>query len=93
MGHDDFDLASIFDYSDGEAAVNDIMDLPPDEAAAKLADILQQAWRGQVLALAERIVNDLNSDDYLRLESADARLARLQRNIHHLINGKLRIND
>jgi hypothetical protein len=91
MNYDD--LASIFDYSDGEAAIEAIMDLPPDEAAAKLTDILQAAWRGQVLALAERIVEDLNSDDYLRLESADSRLARLERNLHHIINGKLRTDD
>lgn len=88
MATNDLDL--IFDYSDGKEAIERILDLPPDEGAARLAEIFQQAWYGQVFAMASRIVNDLMSDQYAELESPDARLDRIIRNVHHLLNSRLR---
>lgn len=85
-------MGQLFDWGKGETVVNAIMDLPPEEGIQKLTDLFLEAWRPQVETLATRIVVDLNDTRYNRLEKSNDRVWRIIRNVHNLMEGRLKID-
>lgn len=82
-------MPPLFDYTEGQEALDEIMDLPPEQAHKKLTEILLAHWVTQIEGIATIIINDLNDDTYLGLESADQRVERTKRTIHHLLHSNL----